>query len=258
MVLLNEAYSVLGDQERRQDYDRSYLRARRRGRAVRVRTAERELVLAPNLSIPLVRVPAGTFRMGGGHADPARCITYSLHLDEFYIGMFPVTVAQYAAFARATRRPAMPWARRTYTADPDAFDDLEFVTRLDRNWRHPFGRESGAAVKADHPVMVVNWHDAAAFCAWAGQASGAVVRLPTAAEWQKAARGPDGRPYPWGKGPAPAPHLCNGLPEGLCSAEHRRRHDNARRQLQPARRQPLRLLRHAGQRLGVDQHRDPR
>ena len=66
--------------------------------------------------------------------------------------------------------------------------------------------------------MVVNWHDAMAFCAWAGQVSGAIVRLPTAAEWQKAARGPDGRPYPWGKGPLPGPHLCNSLPEGLRSA----------------------------------------
>jgi formylglycine-generating enzyme required for sulfatase activity len=222
MVLLNEAYSVLGDTERRRDYDTRYLRELSRGRAIRRRTAEAELVLAPDLTIPLVRVPAGSFLMGGGHSDPTRCITYSLHLDEYYIGMFPVTVAQYAAFARATRRPAMPWAQRTYTMDLDAFDDMEVITRLDRNWRHPFGRDPrvgdrGVAARPDHPVMVVNWYDAMAFCAWASQVSGASVRLPTAAEWQKAARGPDGRPYPWGKGPLPGPHLCNSLPEGLHS-----------------------------------------
>ncbi len=217
MALLNEAYDVLSDRERRRKYDAGYVREIRRGRAVRRRTAEREIMLAPDIAIPLVRVPAGYFQMGGGHSDPARCISYSLHLDEFYIGMFPVTVAQYAAFARATRRPAMPWARRLRSLEMEDAEDFEVITRLDRNWRHPFGRDRGAAARADHPVMVVTWHDAVAFCAWASQASGARVRLPTAAEWQKAARGPDGRPYPWGKGPLPGPLLCNCLPDSLRS-----------------------------------------
>jgi formylglycine-generating enzyme required for sulfatase activity len=154
--------------------------------------------------------------MGGGNGDPARCLTYPLHLDEYYIGMFPVTVAQYAAFARATKSPAMPWARRLYSLDMEEFEELQMITRLDRTWRHPFGREHGAA-KADHPAMVITWHDAMAFCAWASQVSGANVRLPSAAEWQKAARGIDGRPFPWGKGPQPGPHLCNSLPEVLRS-----------------------------------------
>jgi formylglycine-generating enzyme required for sulfatase activity len=215
MVLLNEAYSILGDMERRRDYDARYLRDRRRTRAMRRRAAEAELTLAPSVTVPLVRVPAGSFWMGGGNADPSRCISYTLRLNEFWIGMFPVTVAQYAAFARETRRPAMPWAQRLYTTDLDAFDDMEVITRMDRNWRHPFGADRAAATRADHPVMVVTWHDAMAFCAWASQVSGAKVRLPTAAEWQKAARGPDGRPYPWGKGPTPQGYLCNSLPESL-------------------------------------------
>ena len=63
-----------------------------------------------------------------------------------------------------------------------------------------------------YPGMVVTWHDAMAFCAWASQLSGASIRLPTA-EWQKAARGTDGRPYPWGTSPQPGPQLCNCLPE---------------------------------------------
>jgi formylglycine-generating enzyme required for sulfatase activity len=218
MALLNEAYAVLTDKERRRKYDAGYVREIRRGRAVRRRTAERELVLAPDIAIPLVRVPAGGFLMGGGHSNPARCVTYSLHLDEFYIGMFPVTMAQYAAFARATKRPAMPWARRFRSLELEDAEDFGVITRLDRNWRHPFGADRGAATRADHPVMVVTWHDAVAFCAWASQVTGARVRLPTAAEWQKAARGADGRPYPWGKGPLPGPQLCNCLPEILGSA----------------------------------------
>ncbi len=94
----------------------------------------------------------------------------------------------------------------------DDFEDLGMITRLDRNWRHPFGRD-GRAARYDEPAMVITWYDAVDFCAWAGRLAGARVRLPTAAEWQKAARGVDGRPFPWGKGPLPGPHYCNSLPE---------------------------------------------
>jgi formylglycine-generating enzyme required for sulfatase activity len=213
MALLNEAYAVLSDRERRRKYDVRYVREIRRSRAVRYRTAERELVLARNLTIPLVRVPAGDFLMSGGHHDPARCVAYPLYLDTFYIGMFPVTTAQYAAFAHATKRSAMAWARRLWSLDLEEAESFGTITRLDRNWRHPFGRDRNAATRADHPVTVVTWHDAVAFCAWASQVTGVQVRLPTAAEWQKAARGTDARPYPWGQGPLPGPHLCNCLPE---------------------------------------------
>ncbi len=213
MALLNEAYAVLSDKERRRRYDARYVREIRRSRAVRRRAVERELVIAPDVTIPLVRVPAGDFLMGGGHADPARCIAYSLYLATFYIGMFPVTMAQYAAFARATKRSAMPWARRLWSLDLEDAENFEVVTRLDRNWRHPFGTDRGPAARADHPVMVVTWDDAVAFCAWAGRMTGHRVRLPSAAEWQKAARGADGRPYPWGQGPLPGPQLCNCLPD---------------------------------------------
>ena len=142
--------------------------------------------------------------MGGGAVEP-----YAVDLPEYYIGLYPVTVAQYAAFAEATARRSTPWARRSISYDPSELGDPETITRLDRNWRHPFGERSHVRGKPDHPVMVVTWYDAQAFCEWASERSGATVRLPSLAEWQKAARGADGRRYPWGDEPPVHPRLCN-------------------------------------------------
>jgi formylglycine-generating enzyme required for sulfatase activity len=112
----------------------------------------------------MVYIPAGTFTMGDTHGDgfgdekPAHQVT----LDAFWIDRTEVTNAQYARFVQAsTSRPQGDWQRE-------------------------------AAGKDLHPVVNVTWQDAVAYCRWADK------RLPTEAEWEYAARGTDGRKYPWG------------------------------------------------------------
>ena len=114
---------------------------------------------------------------------------HRLFLEAFYIDKYEVTNARFQQFVQATgyrtqaeregggkiRTGAQTWAQV-----PDA------------NWRAPRGNGSSIVGREAHPVVQVSWHDAKAYCTWAGK------RLPTEAEWEKAARGPDGRLYPWG------------------------------------------------------------
>ncbi|MEW6543257.1 MAG: formylglycine-generating enzyme family protein [Nitrospirota bacterium] len=125
-------------------------------------------------SAPMVFVPAGEFLMGSpegteGFSDerPQRLVLVSA----FWIDRSEVTNDQYDRFVKASghRAPANPNQSATL-------------------WEHG----TYLPGSADHPVVNVSWHDAAAYCAWAGK------RLPTEAEWEKAARGTNARIYPWG------------------------------------------------------------
>jgi formylglycine-generating enzyme required for sulfatase activity len=114
--------------------------------------------LRSNPPSEMILIPAGTFLMG----DEKQ----SVHVDAFYIDKYPVTNAEYAKFVEATGHPPPPnWEETGGTYPPDM---------------------------ANHPVVFVNWFDAQDYAAWAGK------RLLTEAEWEKAARGTDGRVYPWG------------------------------------------------------------
>lgn len=129
------------------------------------------------IHLELVRVPAGEFLMGSDpakdkNARPEEQPQHCVYASEFYIGKYPITNEQYAAFVKATKHRA-----------PDHW----------KNGQIPAGKEN-------HPVVVVSWNDAVVFCQWLSGETGQPFRLPTEAEWEKAARGTDGRIYPWGDG----------------------------------------------------------
>lgn len=141
-------------------------------------------------TMDLIRIPAGRFLMGAdnttGWAGDDEFPRHHVTLDAYWIGKYEVTNAQYKAFCDATGY--------AYPPDP-AFSEVPWMHR-DR--RYHYGDYFTAM--PDYPVVNVTWHDARAFCRWAG------LRLPTEAEWEMAARGPGDtlRTYPWGEQTNPA------------------------------------------------------
>ena len=148
------------------------------------------LPLAPGVEMAFVYVPAGEFLMGSDpvqdeFAGSEEMPQHRVWLAEYWIGKFEVTNNQYKVFVDSGGAPR-----------PFYFEGN----------RVPQGLEN-------LPVSSVTWSDAADFCAWATgllkqQHPGLRMRLPTEAEWEKAARGTDGRIYPWGN-QAPDPGLAN-------------------------------------------------
>ena len=159
----------------------------------------------PQTTIPFdwVTIPAGEFIMGSDkakdkYAEDSECPQFRLYLPEYRIMRTPLTVAQFAQFVKATNYQTT--AEKAGSAIVYTGSKWEAVQGAD--WAHPRGPKSDVKQKADHPVTCISWHDALAFGEWAK------VRLPTEAQWEKAARGTDGRIYPWGNN-APDKTLCN-------------------------------------------------
>ncbi len=138
-----------------------------------------------------VFVPAGEFLMGDnfdeGNSDEIP--VHSVYLDAYYIGKQKVTNAAYRRFIDASGyRQVGLWQDGGFGEHGGAPD----------HWFEPEHHGGGVAGNDDYPVVGVSWYEAAAYCSWLSDTTGARYRLPTEAEWEKAARGTDQRRYPWG------------------------------------------------------------
>ena len=141
----------------------------------------------------MVLVPEGPFVMGAKSEESGETDEQPVHvvyLDPFYIDRYEVTNAQFQAFAEATSHIA---TREMEGISVVNLGSGEWLAIDGASWRAPLGPGSDLTERLDHPVVHVSWADAQTYCDWTG------LRLPTEAEWEKAARGTDGRTYPWGE-----------------------------------------------------------
>ncbi len=220
---INEAFNVLNNPQKREQFDRlknnfrnnenlqrraeqearesAARQAYKKGEAVeheRNATMEREqrqaderqkrtvtIDLAPGIPFEFIRISAGEFLMGSDQQKEKQARAnetpqHKVFLSEYWIGKYPVTNKQYKVFVKAVgHKPPANWGG--FDAPKDKFD---------------------------HPVAGLSWFSAMAFCEWFKGLSTRNIRLPSEAEWEKAARGTDGRSYPWGN-QAPDDTRCN-------------------------------------------------
>ena len=159
-------------------------------RSVSMRVEVKDELLRHAYEPELIRIPAGIFTMGTSDEHIQWFVantdwaaeweekgwfnneqpSHEVELQDYRIGRTPVTNAEYGRFVQSSgKAPPSHWEGGTYPEE-----------------------------LSDHPVVEVSWDDAVAYCEWLTEETGKRYRLPTEAEWEKAARGEDGRFYPWG------------------------------------------------------------
>ena len=142
-------------------------------------------------TLETVLVPTGSFLMGStednqlAHDDERP--QHPLELDAFRIGRYPVTNAQYARFIEERGYENQAYWTEAGWAWREGEDIAQPRYWEDTRWNQP-----------NHPVVGVSWYEALAYCRWLSEAAGQEFRLPSEAEWEKAARGEHGREWPWG------------------------------------------------------------
>ncbi len=145
----------------------------------------------------MIRIPAGELWMGSAEGEGAsdERPQHKVYLSEYYIDKYEVTNEQFERFVKATGYQTD--AERLGSGYVDDKGSSKLIDKKGVSWRTYYGYAT-----RNHPVVLVSWNDAKAYCDWAGK------RLPTEAEWEKAARGTDARKYPWGNS-EPDGSRCN-------------------------------------------------
>ena len=137
----------------------------------------------------MIHVPAGEFTMGTDEGPDNERPAHKVHLDDYWLAKHPVTIGQFKHFVEDTG----------YVTDSErgvgcwVFVGNEWEPRLDGTWKHTYFEQPDS-----HPVVCVSWFDAVAYAEWLSKKTGVEFKLPTAAQWEKGARGTDARTWPWG------------------------------------------------------------
>ena len=164
---VTEAYEVLSDDAKRERYNRN------------LPPKPSYDVIVGEDGVEMVPIPAGEFLMGNSTADADESPIHSVYLDDFFMDRFAVTNAQYKSFVDDN----LQWRKDSI---PKEYHDGNYLKLWDKEGCYPRG-------KGNHPVVSVSWYAAMTYAQWTGK------RLPTEAEWEKAARGGlVGKTYPWG------------------------------------------------------------
>ena len=135
----------------------------------------------------IISIPHGELDMGSQEGEAAERPVHKVTVTGFSIDRFEVTNNDFTYFVDTTN----------YTTDAEKSEkawhwDGKWYQVAHADWQHPHGPDSSTQERDAHPVVQVSWNDAKAYCEWRGK------RLPTEAEWERAARGNDGRIYAWG------------------------------------------------------------
>lgn len=133
--------------------------------------------------IDWVEIPEGEFIFGDTSEGNG---PHVVNLPDFYLSRFPITYAQFEAFVHSGGYSnSAHWT-------PEGWEWKDDRANPDFGWNNPHWH------LFNHPVIGINWYEADAFCRWLTTLTGCEIRLPTEQEWEKSARGTDGRLYPWG------------------------------------------------------------
>jgi uncharacterized protein YjbI with pentapeptide repeats/formylglycine-generating enzyme required for sulfatase activity len=156
------------------------------------------IALAENVYMDFVYVPCGEFWMGSELALNSSLKEKPLHkiyLDSYLISKFPITNKFFAYFVKETGYKTLAEEQGFGTV----LDNFGMRKKTGLCWWNSYinNIELGKSF-LNYPVVQVSWQDASEFCAWLSNKSNHEIRLPTEAEWEKAARGSDKRVFPWG------------------------------------------------------------